>query len=79
LFTPYPAIAQALILLHRRLKVPVFLDVIVWNYEHTPGVPSPRTLVDVRVDILKAAIVKAANERHGTSVVDYHQLVSPVP
>jgi hypothetical protein len=37
-FTPYPAMATALLNLLRPsgLRQPVFIDVIVWNYEHTP-------------------------------------------
>jgi hypothetical protein len=67
-FTPYPAMAQALLLMQRGLKAPVFLDVIVFNYEHTPGVASPRNLDDVRFDVLKQAILDGFNIRHGTSL-----------
>jgi hypothetical protein len=77
LFTPYPAISQALLLLGRRLKAPVFLDVIVWNYEHTPGVASPRNVADVKLDVLKAAILEGANVRYGTNVSDFEQLLGP--
>lgn len=77
LFTPYPAISQALLLLARRLKVPVFLDVIVWNYEHTPGVASPRNIADVKLDVLKAAILEGSNVRYGTNVSDFEQLLGP--
>jgi hypothetical protein len=76
-FTPYPAISQALLLLGRRLKAPVFLDVIVWNYEHAPGIASPRNVTDVKLDILKAAILEGSNERYGTSVNDFEQLLAP--
>ncbi|MFC4456568.1 hypothetical protein [Deinococcus sonorensis] len=77
LFTPYPAISQALLLLGRRLKAPVFLDVIVKNYEHTPGVASPQKVEDVKVDVLKAAILEGSNMRHGTNVHDFEQLLQP--
>jgi hypothetical protein len=77
IFTPYPAISQALLLLGVRLKIPVFLDVIVWNYEHTPGVASPRNVADVKLDVVKAAILEGSNERYGTSVSDYEQLFEP--
>lgn len=73
-FTSYPAIAQALLDWGRRLKAPVFLDVIVWNYEHTLGVTPPRGSADVRPDILKAAVLLASNERYGTQVTDIEQL-----
>ncbi|MEU0853356.1 hypothetical protein ABZ387_36365 [Streptomyces flaveolus] len=73
-FTPYPAIAQALLAWGRGFKAPVFLDVIVWNYEHTPGVSSPRSVADVKPDILKAAVLEASNERHGTQATAVEQL-----
>jgi hypothetical protein len=76
-FTPYPAISQALLLLGRKLKAPVFLDVIVFDYEHTHGVASPRKLGDVRPDVLKAAVLAGSNERNGTHVKDFEQLLKP--
>ncbi len=78
LFTPYPAMAQALLLLGRKLKAPVFLDVITHNYENTTGVTSPRTVAGVRLDRLKAAILEASNVRHGTNVGDFEQLLVPI-
>ncbi|WRZ87940.1 hypothetical protein OHB54_01965 [Streptomyces sp. NBC_01007] len=76
-FTPYPAIAQVLLGWGRRLKAPVFLDVIVWKYEHTPGVTSPRAVADVRPAILKAAVLEASNERYGTQTTAVEQLFTP--
>ncbi|MFE0959995.1 hypothetical protein [Streptomyces fungicidicus] len=76
-FTPYPAIAQALLGWGRRLKAPVFLDVIVWNYEHTPGVTSPRAVADVQPAILQAAVLEGSNERHGTQAHAIEQLFTP--
>ncbi|MFF5020281.1 hypothetical protein [Streptomyces sp. NPDC001165] len=75
--TPYPAIAQALLGWGRRLKAPVFLDVIVWNYEHTPGVTSPRAIADVRANVLKAAILEGSNKRYGTQATTVEQLFAP--
>ncbi len=77
LHTPYPAIAQALLLQGWRLKSPVFLDVIVANYEQTPGLASPRTIADVRIDVLKAAVLEGSNVRYGTQVTDFGQLLKP--
>jgi hypothetical protein len=77
LFTPYPAIAQTLLLLGRRLKAPVYLDVIVWNYEHTPGVASPRRVADVKTHVLKAAILEGSNVRYRTNIRDFEQLLQP--
>jgi hypothetical protein len=76
-FTPYPAIAQALLLPGWRLTAPVFLDVIVWNYEHTRGVSSPRTVTDVRTDVLKAAILEGFNSRYGTQVRNFDEILEP--
>jgi hypothetical protein len=77
LFTPYPAISQALLLLGRRLRAPVFLDVITFNYENTSGVISPRNVADVKLDVLKAAILEGSNVRYGTQVRDFEQLLIP--
>jgi DNA-binding SARP family transcriptional activator len=76
-FTPYPAISQVLLLRGWRLKAPVFLDVIVSNYEQAPGITSPRTVADVRPDVLKAAILEGSNARHGTQITDFEQLLKP--
>lgn len=75
--TPYPAISKALLHLGRRLRRPVYLDDIAWNYEHTPHVASPRKGTDVKLDILKAAIVKGSNVRYGTNITDFDQLLVP--
>jgi len=76
-FTPYPAISDALLELTRSagLKCPVFIDVIVFNYENTPGMTSPRKLADVNLDVLKAAIVEGYNNRHGTQHSTFDELV----
>jgi hypothetical protein len=77
-FTPYPALAQSLLALvgSRRLRNPVFLDVIVFNYEHVPGVASPRATSDVQDDVLKKAILDGYNERNGTSESLFDNLLS---
>jgi hypothetical protein len=75
-YTPYPAIAEAVLRMGHQLNAPVYLDVVVWNYEHTPGVDSPRQLVDVRSDVLKTAIVSGSNTRYGTHVTTFDQLLS---
>lgn len=75
-FTPYPAITEAILRMGHQLKAPVFLDVVVWNYEHTPGVESPRQVEDVRPDTLKTAIVSGSNTRYGTHVTTFDQLLS---
>jgi hypothetical protein len=76
LYTPYPAISQEILLRGWRFIAPVFLDVIVWNYQQTPGITSPRNIADVRTEVLKAAVVASSNERHGTQVTDFQQLLN---
>jgi len=77
IFTPYPAIAEALLKLlgSKHLVKPVFLDVIVFNYENSPGVSSPHNLADVDLTVLRAAVVKGYNNRYGEVVTDFHSLV----
>jgi hypothetical protein len=68
LFTPYPAIAQSLLSLGKKLAAPIFIDVIVFNYENTPGVASPREAADVDLEVLRAALIEGWNVRHGDDV-----------
>jgi len=74
-FTPYPAMAQALFaLLHPRpLRQLVYFDVIVWNYEHTPGSASPRKVGDVDQSVLKKAILEGYNGRHSPPVRSFEE------
>jgi predicted outer membrane repeat protein len=76
-FTPYPSIVSALFKLldKRRLKAKIFLDVIVWNYEHTPGIPSPRSPGAVNLKVLKAAMVEGFNTRNGTDARDFESIL----
>ncbi|MGE0220563.1 hypothetical protein [Mycolicibacterium sp.] len=69
LFTPYPAIAQALLLSRRRMKAPIFLDVISFKYEFRAG-SSPRIFADVAREAFQAAILDAWNENYGENVVN---------
>jgi hypothetical protein len=75
---PYPTIASALFKLVKggKLRDLVFIDVIVYNYEHTPGVNSPRTASDVRVDVLKAAVLEGYNGRHEPSESSFDAIVT---
>jgi Metallo-peptidase family M12B Reprolysin-like len=76
-FTAYPALADALLKLleDKHLRQPVYLDVIVWNYEHAPGASSPRSVADIDFALLKAAVVEGYNERYGEAVSDFQRLV----
>ncbi|MFF3556119.1 BTAD domain-containing putative transcriptional regulator [Streptomyces tsukubensis] len=74
-YTPYPAISQVILLQGWRFTAPVFLDVVVWNYEHTPGATSPRDVADVHTDVLKAAVLENTRTRHGTQVTEFDQLL----
>ncbi|MFE7133063.1 BTAD domain-containing putative transcriptional regulator [Streptomyces sp. NPDC057638] len=75
LHSAYPWLSQTLLLQGWRFTAPVYLDVITWNYEHTPGARSPRGLAAVRLDILRAAVLEGSNSRHGTSVTEFRQLL----
>ncbi len=76
-FTPYPALAGALLKLleGKRLRQPVFIDVIRSKYEDVLGAPSPRSVADVDLALLRAAVVEGHNERYGESVRDFQSLV----
>lgn len=76
-FTPYPSLAEALLkLLDRKpLRRPVFLDVIVFNYENSPGIASPRKSDDVKFDVLEAAILTGSNTRYDEAVSNFQELL----
>ena len=76
-FTPYPATAQALLLLRRRLKAPVFLDVISFNYDTAAGA-SPRVVTEVKPDVLKRAILEGFNVRYGTAASTFEEILNPI-
>ena len=75
--TPYPALADALLkrLDGNCLRRPVFLDVIAFNYEHSSGSPSPRTVDDVDVAVLEAAVLEGSNNRHGEAASHFRDLL----
>jgi hypothetical protein len=76
-YTPYPALAGALLTLFRvsRLARPVPIDVVRGFYEDAPGAASPRTLADVDQNRLRAAVLAASNERYSESQTDFAKLV----
>ena len=78
-FTPYPATAEALqkLLNGKHLRKPVYLDVIVFNYENSPGIPSPRRAQDVKVPVLEAAVVEGYNVRYDEAVTKFADLLMP--
>jgi predicted outer membrane repeat protein len=67
-FTPYPAIASALLSLFagKALVCPVFIDVVVDNYKTLAG-DDPRQASQVRSDLLATAVVEGFNTRHGAA------------
>jgi hypothetical protein len=79
-FTPYPALAEALLKLLDgwTLQRPVFIDVIVFNYEHSPGEPSPRRIEDVDFVLLKSAVLEGFNGRYGEGNTDFQVLIRPL-
>ncbi|WP_280510969.1 AbfB domain-containing protein [Nocardia farcinica] len=78
--TPYPAVSEALLKLLgvRRLRRPVFIDVIVYNYEQSPGEPSPRRPEDVHPAILESAVIEGFNNRHGEHNNSFKSLLKPL-
>jgi hypothetical protein len=76
-FTPYRAVSEVLLTLlaGKRLKQPVELDVIVWNYENGPGGSSPRVAADVDPARLRASVVAAYNNRYGSAEQDFQRLL----
>lgn len=76
--TPYPALADALLLLlvTRRLVEPVFIDVIRGFYEDDLGQPSPRHVQDVNMVVLQSAVLKASNENNGTEIASFDALIA---
>lgn len=78
-YTAYPAVATALLQLlgAHGLRQPVFIDVIVANYELSPGNPSPRRPEDVDAAVLRSAVVQGFNERYGQHLDDFEALLTP--
>jgi hypothetical protein len=76
-FTPYPALAEALLRLlkGKSLRRPVYLDVIAFNYEHSPGEASPRRVEDVDFGVLEAAVAEGSNARYGETVSNLSELL----
>lgn len=76
-YTPYPAIANALLrlLCNSPLRHEVYIDVIAYNYEHTPSTQSPRKVEDVNTTVLQAAIIEGYNNRHGASATDLAEII----
>ncbi|MEU5538544.1 hypothetical protein [Streptomyces sp. NPDC020362] len=79
-FTPYPAMSAALLALldGSMLKRPVFLDVIVFNYEHSPGEPSPRRIEDVATGLLEASVLEGFNNRYALQETAFSGLLKPL-
>ncbi|MBP0632920.1 hypothetical protein [Cupriavidus sp. AcVe19-1a] len=79
-FTPYPSISSVLLetLAGHKLKRDIDLDVVVFNYEHSPGEPSPRKIEEVDVSVLKAAILESYNSRYGTNEADLSRIALPL-
>lgn len=69
-FTPYPAIATRLLELlgDRRLRRPVPIDYIVYNYELAPGNPQPRKPAEVDRALLEQAVLASYDGPHGADL-----------
>ncbi|MEO8410548.1 MAG: hypothetical protein ABI478_08240, partial [Propionivibrio sp.] len=76
-FTPYPALSEVLLdmIASKKLRQPVDLAVIVWNYEHTPDVRSPRKVSQVDRNLLRKSVVRGYNSRYGASSNSFGSLL----
>ena len=72
--TPYPAMVEALLATGCRLKLPVYLDVIMYYYEATPGIRSARRSADVQITLLRNSVLSASNKRYGTNLKAFDTL-----
>ncbi|MGP4113568.1 hypothetical protein ACTWP5_21990 [Streptomyces sp. 4N509B] len=61
----------------RQFRAPVFLDVVVWNYEHTPNVTSPRDVGDANLEVLREAVLENTRKRYGTGETSFDPLLTP--
>lgn len=76
-FHSYSAISETLLELleGKCLLQPVFLEIIVFNYEILPGVQSARKRSDVDISLLKAAVLKGYRERYGGNVSEFDKII----
>lgn len=75
--TSYRPISELLLTLleGKRLLQPVLLENIVFNYEITPGVQSPRSSSEVNTSLLKAAVLKSYCQRYGEDINDFDKII----
>lgn len=75
--TLYPAISIELLKLLRgkRLVCPVYLDVVVYNYEQVADLVSPSRADTVDLARLKTALIMSYNTRYGMAVTDFDALI----
>ena len=78
-YTPYPALAQALLALlaGRRLTLPVNIDVVAWYYGDSTAMalPNPNSIGDVNLYALQYAVVEASNDNNTQKVMYFQQLL----
>ncbi len=74
--TLYPPISLKLLELLKEtpLKQPVYMDVIVYNYENIANLPSSNMTAPVDLARLKSAIIMGYNTRYGTDITSFEQL-----
>jgi hypothetical protein len=75
--TLYPSISGALLdlLRDRQLKRPVYLDVVVYKYEHASNASASDTNGSIDPERLKRAVISSYNERHGANISNFDQLL----
>ncbi|BDX29898.1 hypothetical protein TUM20985_04450 [Mycobacterium antarcticum] len=76
-FTPYAAIAQALLdaIGTQQLRQPVAIDSIVWEYGVLAGTPPPNRVELVDVTVLEKAVVEEFDNRYGERFDDFGSLL----
>lgn len=75
-YTPYPAIAAALLTLlrNRRLSRNVPIDVIRYYYEDERNLPSPRKVEEVDLGALAASVVDTYNNEYGAGAASLDEV-----
>lgn len=58
---------------------PIYIDVIVYDYEPNQHATRPRTVADVDIKRLQSAVLAASNERNGTHETNFTKLLGPEP
>lgn len=69
-----PALAQALLLIGRRLRQPLAIDQLFVFYKAEPGGGANHKLSDVRNEVLGKALLQTHQARYGEVIADWNEL-----